>query len=612
MDIIDRNPRWERIKQIFHAALEEPPQQREAYLREACAGDQELMREVERLVANDRSAGDFMEELAAGDAAQALIQERSRAVEGRQIGPYRLLREIGHGGMGTVYLAERADAQYQKQVAIKLIRPGMDSQHVIDRFRHERQILAGLDHPNIAKLLDGGASEDGLPYFVMDFIEGVPIDEYCDRRGLSIDRRLELFSAVCSAVHYAHQNLVVHRDLKPSNILVTADGTPKLLDFGIAKIVNPVQSSDSDAATTLRFLTPEYASPEQVTGQPITTVSDVYSLGALLYKLLTGQSPYRLKSRSAPDLARAICEEEPERPSAAVARTDKLRRRLAGDLDNIVSMALRKDPQRRYSSVEQFSEDIRRHLEGLPVIARKDAVIYRTTRFIQRHKAGLGAMALMLIILLAGVIATRRQARIAERRFNDVRKLSNSLLFELHDAIESLPGATPARELMVKRALEYLDRLAAETGNDPQLQQELATAYEKVGDIQGNPYRANLGDNKGALASYRNALAIRQALLARDQVNAKTRRELAGNYDRIGDVLRETGDLEEALKSYRQTLAIRQRLSAEDQGSRELRRELAKGYEKVGDIQGNSFFTNLGDTAGAMESQRQTNEIVES
>jgi len=491
-DIIDRETRWEQVKQIFHTALEEPAQKRRQYLQEACAGDQALLAEVERLLANDRLAGDFMEELAAGDAANALIREHSRASEGKQIGPYRLLREIGQGGMGTVYLAERADAQYQKQVAIKLVRPGLDSQSVVDRFRHERQILAGLDHPNIAKLLDGGVSEDGLPYFVMDFIEGLPVDEYCDQRQLPLVRRLELFRVVCSAVHYAHQNLVVHRDLKPSNILVTADGTPKLLDFGIAKIVNPAPSSDPDEATTLRFLTPEYASPEQARSQPITTASDVYSLGVLLYKLLTGQSPYRLESRSAPDLARAICEEEPERPSLVERETEREREgekekqrksrfpsfspslrlsvsrsQLRGDLDNIALMALRKEPQRRYSSVEQFSEDIRRHLEGLPVIARKDTVVYRTTKFIQRHKAGVGAMALMLLILLAGVLATQRQARIAERRFNDVRKLSNSLLFELHDAIQNLPGATPARELLVKRALEYLDRLAAEAADDP-------------------------------------------------------------------------------------------------------------------------------------------------
>jgi serine/threonine protein kinase len=406
--------------------------------------------------------------------------------------------------MGTVYLAERADAQYEKQVAIKLVRPGCYSESIIDRFRHERQILAGLDHPNIAKLLDGGTSEDGLPYFVMDFIEGLPIDEYCDQRQLSITERLGLFRTVCLAVQYAHRNLIVHRDLKPSNILVTADGVPRLLDFGIARIINPVPSSDAAETTaTLRLMTLEYASPEQVRGEPITTASDIYSLGVLLYRLLTGHSPYRSKSRLASDRVQAICEEEPENPSTAIARRvidedgndsitpesvsrhrssqpDKLRRRLAGDPDNIVLMALRKEPERRYASVEQFSEDIRRHLEGLPVIARKDTLGYRAGKFIQRHKAGVAAAALILIILLAGIEATGRQARLAERRFDDVRKLANSLLFEVHSAIENLPGATSARELLTKRALEYLDKLAAEAGDDPQLQRELAAAYESA------------------------------------------------------------------------------------------------------------------------------------
>lgn len=626
----DEVRRWDRVKQLFHAALAEPLDQRAAYLRQACGGDQSLRQEVERLLDNDCLAGDFLEEPVAEAAAQALMWERSHAAEGRQIGPYRLLREIGCGGMGAVYLAERADAQYQKQVAIKLVRPGMDNQSVVDRFRHERQILAGLDHPNIAKLLEGGAGKDGMPYFVMDFIEGLPVDEYCDRNRLSIAERLELFRTVCSAVHYAHQNLVIHRDLKPSNILVSADGAPKLLDFGIARILTPSAESAS-AEVTLRLMTPEYASPEQLQGLPVTTASDVYSLGMLLYRLLTGRSPYRLKSGLLSDYARAVCEDEPEPPSAAIHRADdngaitpeiisrarasqpdKLRRRLAGDLDNIVLMALRKEPQRRYASVEQFSEDIRRHLTGLPVIARKDTVAYRTAKFTQRHKAGVTAAALTLVILLTAIAATWRQTRVAERRFNDVRKLAGSLLFEMHDAIQNLPGATPARELMVKRALEYLDNLAAEAGDDPQLQLELAAAYEKVGDVQGNPYSASLGDNRAALLSYRKSLAIRQELLAQAPADVKIREDLTSNHDKVGDVLRETGELEESLRSYRQSLSLRQQLLAEDRANRVARRNLAIAHQRIGEIQGNGFFTNLGKTSEGIESQRQALETFES
>src|SRR5262245_14606819 len=406
-DIIHRDDRWEQVKLIYYAALEQSPQEQKEYVRAACLGDQSLEHEVERLITHDRLAGCFMEEPATNGVAPAIVRGRSRAEGGRLVGPYRLLSEIGRGSMGKVYRAERADTQYQKQVAIKLVRPGLGSQSVIDHFRHERQILAGLGHSNIAKLLDGGTTEDGLPYFVMEFIEGIPIDEYRDRHQLSLVQTLELFRIVCAAVHYAHQNRVVHYDIKPSNILVTAEGAPKLLDFGIAKILTPASSLNSvETTSTLRFLTHEYASPEQVLREPITTASDVYSLGVLLYRLLTGSSPYRLDSRIAQNLGRAICQDEPERPSAAITRQvnqppvrwiglttvifesvrhtmvsqpEKLRRRLAGDLDNIVLMALRKEPGRRYSSVEQFSDDIRRHLEGLPVIARKATFSYRMT-----------------------------------------------------------------------------------------------------------------------------------------------------------------------------------------------------------------------------------------
>ena len=371
---------------------------------------------------------------------------------GQRIGPYDIGEKVAQGGMGAVYRAIRADGHFQQQVALKLVRRGMDTEQVLRHFRNERQILASLAHPNIARLLDGGSTDDGRPYFVMEYIEGSPLDEYCETHKLSIASRLELFLVICSAVHYAHQRLVVHRDIKPGNILVTSDGQPKLLDFGIAKITasQPVTGT----MTAADMMTPEYASPEQLRGEPITTASDIYSLGLLLYYLLTGRCPHRSASRAPLEIARLLSE-EPEKPSVVAPKP--LRRRLAGDLDSIVLKALRKEPEQRYSSVEQFASDIRRHLEGSPVIARKGAASYHVFKFAKKHKAGIAAAALVFVTLAGGLAATAWEARVAraeraraERRFNDVRKLANSLLFQLHDLIEDLPGSTPARSFLVK------------------------------------------------------------------------------------------------------------------------------------------------------------------
>ncbi len=453
--------------------------------------------------------------------------------------------------MGAVYLAVRADDQYQKRVALKLVRRGMDTKDILRRFRHERQILASLNHPCIAQLLDGGTTEDGLPYFAMEYVEGKPITNYSDTHKLTIAERLRLIRQVCSAVHCAHQNLVVHRDLKPSNILITADGTPKLLDFGIAKLLNPELSAQTidPTATALQLMTPEYASPEQVRGEPVTTASDVYSIGIVLYELLTGHRPYRLTSPLPHENLRTVCEEEPEKPSTVINRVEtttsadgatqvsltpeivsrtregqpeKLRRRLHGDIDNIVLMAVRKEPQRRYATVNQLSEDIRRHLEGLPVVARKDSFGYRAEKFIARHKASVAAAAVVGVSLLAGVMTTSWQAQVAkdqraraERRSEEGRKLANLLIYKLHDQVEKLAGSTPARESMVKGALDYLDGVNKEAGDNPSLQLELAEAYLKVGDVQGNPNNANLGSTAGALQSYHKAKAIAEALSGR-------------------------------------------------------------------------------------------------
>lgn len=397
-----RPERWKRIEELLQAALERTPEQRNAFLDEACAADQSLRQAVESLIFAGREAGDFAEVSAVEAATVPSRHDESGSMVGQRVGAYVVIREIGRGGMGRVLLASSPDDPSGKRVAIKLIKRGMDSDHIILRFNNERQILATLNHPNIARLLDGGTSDDGAPYFVMEYIEGKRLIDYCDAHRLNTTGRLKLLRNICSAVQYAHQNNIVHRDIKPNNILVTADGVAKLLDFGIAKLLRPDLSLQTIALTPpgMRLMTLDYASPEQVKAETITTATDIYSLGVVLYELLTGHRPYQIKSDRLEEIIRAICEQEPEKPSVAVSRVeemiasdgsgrisitpesvsstregqpDRLRRRLEGDLDNIALKALRKDVQTRYSSVEQFSEDLRRHLEGSPVSARAGA-----------------------------------------------------------------------------------------------------------------------------------------------------------------------------------------------------------------------------------------------
>src|SRR5947207_8809523 len=511
--------RWKRVEAVFEQALELPQDQRAAFLQENCNSDAEVRREVESLLSSHERAGNFIDQPSLFFGDDTLRDNGSTLQAGELIGSYRIVRELGRGGMGAVYLAERADEQYKKRVAIKLIKRGMDTDAVLRHFRNERQILAGFDHPNIARLFDGGTTDDGLPYFVMEYVAGLPINEYCAAHKISLVERLKLFREVCAAVSYAHRHTVIHRDIKMSNILVTNDGTPKLLDFGIAKILQP--SGGPEALMTMtgvRPMTPEYASPEQVRGEPVTTASDVYSLGIALYELLVGRSPYHFTSRSPLDIAREITDTEPPRPSTAVVRGEEAKlnatgirnsKALKGDLDNIVLMALRKEPERRYQSVEQFSEDIGRHLTARPVLARKDTTGYRAGKFVRRNKIATAAASLVFLSLLSGIVATTWEAQQAkaekaraERRFNDVRQLAHSVLFDYHDAIKNLPGATRVRERLVKDALNYLDSLAGEATGDPALQRELAAAYERVGDVRGEAFGASLGDKAAAADSY--------------------------------------------------------------------------------------------------------------
>jgi serine/threonine protein kinase/tetratricopeptide (TPR) repeat protein len=636
---------WQQVREVFHAALEMSPEERSGYLDQACTNP-DVRREVESLLRSHDDASNLLENPPVNLSATVPDADPRDPWIGKFIGPYQVIARIGQGGMGAVYRAVRVDEHYVKQVAIKLVRPGLVGEQYLRRFKNERQIMASLDHPNIARLLDAGTANDS-PYFVMEFIEGEHIDEYCDKHQLGTHDRLELFLEVCSALQYAHQHLVVHRDLKPGNILITSDGTPKLLDFGIAKLLDPEIFLQTTALTLseAKPMTPEFASPEQIRGEAITTSSDVYSLGVLLYRLLTGHSPYQLEGQPLHELARAISETEPVRPSLVIDRVteetaaggqtvrltpdsvsrvrdgnvETLRSRLAGDLDTILLKALRKEPARRYISVEQFADDIHRHLDGLPVLARKDTIRYRTVKFVERNKAGVAAAALVALSLIGGIVATAWQAHIAraeraraERRFNDVRHLTNALIFDMEEAIADLPRATKARKILLDNALQYLDSLAKEAKGDVTLQRELAAAYKKLGDVQGDPFHGNVGDTSAALESYRKVVAIREALVAAHPKDRDEGYALAAAHRNLGQMLVSTGDLQGGMINATKALAIMETLAVANPREYKILDELENAYELIGDIQGgNGVSANLGDLPGALENHRKALAIAE-
>ena len=535
---------WHKIETVFQAALDVPTAERPAWLARQCGEDVELCREVQSLLAAEAEADNFLRTPHLAKVASHLIASVEDYLYQR-IGPYKILREIGRGGMGIVYLASRDDDQYSKQVAIKLIKRGMDTDAVLQRFRHERQILANLEHPNIARLLDGGTNNDGLPYFVMEYIEGLPIDDYCDQHGLSTDERLRLFRQICAAVTYAHQNLVIHRDLKPINILVTDEGVPKLLDFGIAKVLRPSMEEAATATVAgLRVLTPEYASPEQMRGEKLTTSTDVYSLGVILYELLTGQRPYQLKEPTPEEWLRAMEGSEPAKPSKVSSNEQANSRRqggasggearpssliqssklLRGDLDNIILMALRKEPARRYKSVEQFSEDISRYLEGLPVFAHKDTLAYRASKFVRRNKVGVAAACLVFLTLVGGIVATIWQARKAREQ----AALANAKSAEAQAALaktekinrfmqsiflyanpEWFGRAGGRRDMSVLEAMRDIENhIEEDFRDDPDLR---ADVYQQIGDS----YRTQ-GLLDDAERNLRKALSLRLELYGED------------------------------------------------------------------------------------------------
>lgn len=612
---------WETAKALFHEAIALPHQERMAFVRRAVGTNQALLEHLESLLAAHHDSEDFLETPAAALHVDAVPHRGGDALPSNgRIGRYRLIKEIGRGGMGAVYLATRDDGEFTQQVALKLVKRGMDTDAILARFRRERQMLAALAHPNIARLLDGGTTEDGVPYFVMEYVEGKPIGTYCAERHLSTREQLTLFRTVCAAVQHAHQNLIVHRDIKSGNILVSDDGVPKLLDFGIAKLLDPDRENGSTAPLdTVRAMTPEYASPEQIRGESVTTATDVYSLGVLLYELLTGRRPFDTVGMPPEELQRVVCNTDAPPPSATTTLDVSRRRALRGDLDTIVLKAMQKEPSRRYRSVEAFAHDIERLLAGRPVAAQRDTLRYRATKCAQRNRAGLSIAALLLVSLVGGLGATLWQARVAneqraraERRFADVRELATSFLFEAHDAIANLPGSTPARALLVNRGLKSLDALAREAAGDTLLERELAAAYQRVGLVQGNSYNSNLGDSEAALKSYRASVALLERSIAPTSSNPSALAALANGYDGLATMLNITGDLKGAIANLDLAVAAQKRAVSLDTANVEYRKTLADLYYQTGDARGGAGQANIGDTKGALGSYRAAVALRES
>lgn len=637
---------WPRVEALFNRALNyQHADQQERFLRRACAADTALYEEVRALLNASEAVGDGLQRIVDGVASEALGE--TAAADGRSIGPYRLLHEVGRGGMSTVFLAQRDD-HYRQQVAIKLMRGWLFDEEQLQRFRAERQILANLNHPHIARLLDGGTTEDGLPYLVMEYVEGEAIDVYCDRKHLPVAKRLALFRTVCEAVQYAHRNLVVHRDIKPSNIMVNEDGEVKLLDFGIAKL--QAESPDMTAVLTsdnARMLTPEYASPEQIKGEPVSTATDVYSLGVVLYRLLTGRGPYLMRGRASHSLFSIICEEEPTRPSTAVTRAAgdadtpslgqryasdlyKLRKQLMGDLDKIILMSLRKEPERRYSSVEMFSEDLRRYLDGLPVSAAVDTLRYRASKFVRRHRWGVG-FSLLLSAIIVGLSITAllfaMQAEKARHEADNRRLQAEDLIgFMVGDFRAKLTplGRLDLLDEVGAKALEYFSAVSQDDLSDEELFRR-SQALSQIGEVritQNNldgamaPLEESLalaqtlaarnvskgewqlglgishywvgyvqwlrGDLSAALAHFQAYRRITEALVKSEPSNQQWRLESGYAQSNIGSVYRARGDLDEALEAFQSALQTKQALLASDPENKKFQYEVAVAHNHVG------------------------------
>jgi eukaryotic-like serine/threonine-protein kinase len=604
--------RWQRLQDLFTRAVELPPDEREAFIARETIGNAGLRDELLELLACDTGRATGPLTYALGAALDATTRDRRKSIVGRIVGNYKLVSVLGHGGTGTVYLGERADRQYSAQVAVKIVDTATVHGELGMRFRAERQILASLNHANIARLLDAGETQEGQPYLVMEYVHGEPLDRYCDRQQLDVRARLQLFVEICSAVQYAHQNLIVHRDLKPANILVTSEGAPKLLDFGIAKLLD---SGDATAVLALtrmndRLLTPEYASPEQILGRAVTTASDVYALGVVLYELLTGLRPYAVPtSASQLELERSICISDPARPSAAVRRAaetgpvegqsemsavavargltpDKLQRRLTGDIDAIVMRALRKEPHHRYGSVEQLAADVRRYLTREPVVARQGNWLYYSQRFVRRHAFGVTAGGAFLIFIVAFAVAmsiqTQRIADERDRAAQESQRAEQVSKFMLNVFSAADPVTNKGEEITATQLLEAAGRqIRGDLGQHPEVRARLLEAVGQAFRRQGHFERS---------ISY-----LEDALRLRKQLSGSSGDGTANVLAELAIALRQAGDLAGSDRMLQQALAI----------SRQHRSERTETYARL--------LTNLGrvemqsgDLAGAQQHFRES------
>ena len=579
---------WSEIERVVGEALELPEPERRVYIENAGLPNGIRRRAESLLDACRRSDGYLEEPPVLLDLAEAPAGERV----GSHCGSWRLTGVLGSGGMGTVYRAERDDQQFSQVAAVKVIGAGPVGASLERRFREERQILARLEHPNIARLIDGGVANDGSSYLVMEYVDGALIGAWCRERSLDTRDRLRLFRKVCEAVGYAHQNLVVHCDLKPGNILITPDGVPKLLDFGIARFL---ARDDEVTATLWKPMTPDYASPEQIRGVPLSIASDVYSLGVLLYELLTGNRPYRLAGKTLDEVLEIVCEREPEKPQTG-----------AKDLDAIVLKAIRKEPARRYSSAGELSADIGRYLDGLPVEAQPPSAGYVLGKFAARHRAGVAVAALVVLFAAVAGGVIFRQSRIAEQRFDQVRQLAHFMIFDLHDAIRPLAGSTPVRRMMAAQGLEYLDKLAASAGGDESLQRELGLAYLRLGDVSGKPSQANLGDSPGAIRSYRKALALLEPLYSKYPADLALGRAVARIYQNLSEVynVAQKGGAE-AHTAAEMVLRVNQKMAEASPGA-DTREGLAIAYFTLANVD-----ANIGRRREALEGLQQATRIFE-
>ena len=587
-----RTERWNRLKPLFAAALDLPPAERDEFVASACGGDPELRLDLAELLRAADVEDGFIEQPVI-DTLGWSDERNERDWIGCWIGPYRIVDLAGRGGLSQVYRAVREGTEYERQVAIKLLRPGLGGEALIRRFGTERRMLAALAHPNIAHFLDGGATEDGTPYLVMEFVEGRALDEYCEANALTLEARIDLFRVLCGAVHYVHQHLVVHGDLKGGNVLVTPEGVVKLLDFGIAKLLTPdAGAGDPTRPATLMLLTPEYASPEQLRGEPITTASDVYSLGAMLYRLLTGTTPYGTDNASPIGIMERMSAGVPVPPGVAAARVGgphaAFARALHGDLGTIVLKALKAERNERYASAQQLADDLHRWLRGFPVEARPDSVGYRLRKWTRRHRTAAALSVLAVVALVGGIAATSWQAHLArlereraERNFAAVRELSAVFLADVYQAIAKIPGSTEARKLLVDNTLKYLQALERDAHESVELRRDLGMAYERLGDVQGAHMDPSLGDRAAATASYRRSLAIRKQL-EREHPNLAHRADLLRAESNLMEILLSSGDVAGARALGTDMVRLAEEVDADPAAGHSERRYVAEAFLNQG------------------------------